>query len=248
MQKPNRTLLSFFCVILLMKCFACANAQASPSNEIIEVRSYLDTESAGWAYKKSDYAFVVEIEGCRIQWNVVEFKKPRERKYLSVRKNCFIPFSEQAHIHKAILEIIFSKWPIIDFDSISWGSFGDNSDWSWNIPIAIASSKSEEYRDYRMNYPNSKITSINDIFIRLANEAIAYHDLKQLFQEFDADIELSGVEKVFVSKAKDLPFYPVLKNTGIRSNMRLIYNVGLSYFKIKKQHNTSSRHQKTRDR
>jgi len=224
----------FVYAMLLMVCIESVSAQTPSSGEMIEVRSYLDTESAGWAYKKSDYAFVVENKGCRIQWNVVEMKEEGKKKHLSIRRDCPISFSEQVQVHRAILKEIFSKWSIAGFDNISWGSFGSTSDWSWNIPIAIASSKSNEYRDYRANYPNSKLTNINVIFVKLANQTKAYRDLQRLIQEFGADIELSSVEKVFVSEAKALPFYPVLKDHGISSKSKLIYDVAFSYFKLKK--------------
>jgi hypothetical protein len=224
----------FLYVILLTAGIDCASAQMPGADEAIEVRSYLDTQSAGWAFKNSDYAFVVESKGCRIQWNAVEMKEEGSKMQLSVRRDCPISFSEQVQVHRAILKEIFSKWPIADFDSISWGSFGSASDWSWNLPIAIASSKSIEYRDYRAHYPNSQVKNINAIFVKLANETTAYRDLQSLIQEFGADLELSSVEKVFVSEAKQLPFYHQLKDHGITGKSRLMYDVAFSYFKIKK--------------
>ena len=225
---------SFICVVLLIAGIVATYAETPVSAGEVEVRSYLDRESAGWAYKKSDYAFVVESKGCRIQWNVVEMKEEGSKKQLSVRRDCPISFSEQVRYHRAILQEIFSKWPIADFDSLSWGSFGDAADWSWNLPVAIASSKSKEYKDYKANYPNSKVKSINAIFVKLANETTAYRDLQRLIQEFGADIELSSVEKVFVSEAQQLPFYHLLRDHGITGKSRLIYDVAFSYFKIEK--------------
>jgi hypothetical protein len=228
-----RSFLFLYCLLFVTNG-EWARAQASSPGERIEVQSYLDTQSAGWAYKKSDYAFVVESKGCRIQWNAVEMKEAGNKKQLNVRRECPVSFSEQISIHRAILKEIFSKWPVSEFDSISWGSFGNPSDWSWNLPIAVASFHSEDYRDYRTNYPNSRQTNINLIFVKLANQTTAYRDLQQLIREFGTDIELSEVEKVFVSEANRLPFYPALKDHGISSKSRVIYDVALSYFKIKK--------------
>ena len=210
-----------------------AGAQEAATNRDIAVTSYLDTSSAGWAYKNFDYAFVAEAGECRIQWNVVEMKEPGEKKHLSVRRCCSLPFSEQIPFHRAILKEIFTKWPVTEFDNISWGSFGEKTDWSWSVPIAVASSKSKEFKDYRENYPNVRI-NINRLFVRLANETKSYEDLRQLLLEFGADIELSVVEKVFVQPAKDLRFYPALKEQGVNAKARVIYDVGFSYFNIKK--------------
>ena len=223
------------CVVLLIAGVEGASAETPGPNEKIEVRSYLDRESAGWAYKKSDYAFVVETKGCRIQWNAVEMKEPAEKRHLSVRRDCPITFSDQVPLHRAILKEIFSQWPIGEFDTISWGNFGDPADWSWNIPIAIASSRSKEFRDYRRNYPKTKFWNLNGIFVKLANETKSYHALQQLIQEFGADIELLSVEKVLTLPAKDIPFYPALKERNISGKTRLIYDAGFTYFRIKKQ-------------
>ena len=129
---------------------------------------------------------------------------------------------------------IFSQWPIEEFDTISWGNFGDPADWSWNIPIAVASYKSKEFRDYRRNYPKTRFWNLNGIFVKLANETKSYRDLQILIQEFGADIELLSVEKVLTQPAKDIPFYPALKERNISGKTRLIYDAGFTYFRIKK--------------
>ena len=224
----------FILVIFFIAGVEATGAGATGQDEKIEVRSYLDRESAGWAYKKSDYAFVIESKGCRIQWNAVEPKEPEEKRHLGVRRNCPIPFSEQVPLHRAILKEIFSKWPIGEFDTISWGNFGDPADWSWNIPIAVASYKSKAFRDYRRNYPKTRFWNLNGIFVKLANETKSYSDLQLLIQEFGSDIELLSVEKVLTQPAKDIPFYPALKERNISSKTRLIYDAGFTYFRIKK--------------
>ncbi len=222
------------CAALVIAGVEVANAEAPHQYGEIKVRSYLDRESSGWADKISDYAFVVEIKGCRIQWNAVEMKEPAEKRHLSVRRDCPITISEQVPLHRAILKEIFSRWPIGEFDTISWGNFGDPADWSWNIPIAIASDKSKEYGDYRKNYPKTRFWNLNGIFVKLANETRSYRDLQLLIQEFGADIELLSVEKVLSQRAKDIPFYPELKKQNISGKTRLIYDAGFTYFRIKK--------------
>ncbi|MHC1726660.1 MAG: hypothetical protein AB9866_11710 [Syntrophobacteraceae bacterium] len=219
--------------MLLLRDINHVWAQATQTTQAIPVTSYLDTSSAGWAYKKSDYAFVAEIGECRIQWNAVEMKEPGGKKHLSVRRCCLIPFSEQIPFHRAILKEIFSKWPATEFDNISWGGFGQKSDWSWSLPIAIASSRSKEFKNYRENYPKGNV-NINRLFVKLANETNSYDAFRQLLLEFGADIELSNVEKVFVLPARELPFYPSLKEQGINPKSRVIYDVAFSYFKITK--------------
>ena len=71
--------------------------------------------------------------------------------------------------------------------------------------------------------------------MKLANETRSYRELQQLIQEFGADIELLSVEKVLTLPAKDIPFYPALKDRNISGKTRLIYDAGFTYFRIKKQ-------------
>jgi hypothetical protein len=210
----------------------CIHAWATGTTPDIAVTSYLDTSSAGWAYKKSDYAFVAEMGACRIQWNAIEMKEAGGKRHLSVRRACPIPFPEQIPFHRAILKEIFSRWPAAQFDTISWGSFGAKTDWSWSIPIAVASSKSKEFKNYREKYPNVAI-NINKLFVQLANETNSYNDFRRLMHEFDIDIELSDVEKVSVMAAKELPFFPVLRGRDVDAKAKVIYDVAFSYFRIK---------------
>lgn len=221
------------CTVWPMACAdRTSDQEALPESEAIEVRSYLDVDSAGWADKESDHAFVVEREGCRIQWNAVKLTLPGTARRLYVRRDCSLPFSGQVEIHRAILRAIFAQWPIEEFDHISWGSFGDSSDWSWCVPIAIASAESEDWRDYRENYPDSESKSPNGIFVKLAKETGSYQGLRDLMREFGADVELQSVEKVFALEAKDLPFHSELEGRGIPDGLKLIYDVGFSYFNI----------------
>jgi hypothetical protein len=227
-------IISLIFVTLLASCSGQKGSDASShETKSITVKSYLDTGSAGWAYKKSDYAFVAEILGCRIQWNAVEMKEGEGSNSLGVRRTCSLPFSEQIPLHRAILKEISSKWDVKFFKNISWGSFENASDWSWCIPIAMASWKSAEYAEYRSKYPRWETSPLNNIFVKLANDTDAYQDLKKLLQEFGVTIELDSVEKIFAGKAKELPFYPALESQGLTGNPKLIYDVAFSYFTIK---------------
>ena len=91
-----------------------------------------------------------------------------------------------------------------------------------------------------MNYPNHKSgKSINQIFIELTNSSNVYKELKDLFSIYQLSIKLDSVEKVFVKKAKELPFYKKLQQLGIKENSHVIYDAGICYFtitsKVKKQ-------------
>ncbi|MBU0506274.1 MAG: hypothetical protein ABII18_10715 [bacterium] len=200
------------------------------AQETYDVKSYQDKGSAGWAYKTDDYAFVVEIPDCLIKWNAEEFKSGKRS--LSARMKCDKPFKQQTAIHKAILTKLNEKWPLKSFKSIFWGQLCTKSDWSWCIPIAKASITSADYIDYWKHYPNSKITSINKLFVELANKSNSYKGLADLFIEFGVTIKLDSVEKVFEYRLKETPFYDQLKAEYPIQNPRVMFNVGMAYFAI----------------
>jgi hypothetical protein len=182
---------------------AMADTETVSDGDAVEVRSFPEFGSGAELETASDYAFVATLEGCRIQWSAVQLKPPNSRR-LVLQRECQLPFSEQLPLHRAILQKIFAEWPTAEFDGISWGSFRHGPDWSWNMPIALASAQSADWRDYRENYPNSKYKSLNHLFVKLARETDAYHPLRELMREFGADVELVTVEKVFVLKAREL--------------------------------------------
>jgi hypothetical protein len=69
--------------------------------------------------------------------------------------------------------------------------------------------------------------------VQFANQTDAYMPLKQLFREYDVEIQLFGVEKVFVQKAGKLPFHEALISNGVRENDKVMFLAGSSYFSIR---------------
>ena len=204
--------------------------------ERIEVESSIDKKASGWAYTTNQQLFVAEERECKVSYRVSQFKDTSHKTAISVKRDCNRPFTKQIPLHKALLEKIFATYPNEEWGSLSWGSFvikhnHEVVDWSWSLPIARASANSKEYREYRFKYPNTPY-NINHIFVKLANETLAYRELKTIFNELGYDITLSSVEKVFTSKAKNYKLYSVLKKDGVKPKQRLIYDIGMSYFKI----------------
>ena len=203
------------------------------AQEGITVKRFIDKESAGWAYKKNDVAFVAEKGGCRVQWNAI-FDKDGSR-WLEVRRECQKSFKNQIEIHRAILAEIEKVYSISTFKTIFWGAFCPHFDLSWCLPIAKASLESEDYTDYKKNYPNSKLKYLNDLFVQLANSTRAYKDFEDLLKEFRVTITLKNVEKVLAQKIKRLPFAKDFSPSIVEENPRVIFNAGMSTFSIKKK-------------
>ncbi len=227
-------LLLLLCILSVALPGKPARAEQGATAAPVAVKSYIDKESAGWAHKKSDVAFVAESGGCRIQWNVVQYKEKNSKRDIMVTRQCRQSVASQLPLHRAIAEKVFAQWPVSEFDTLLWGSFCRDTDWSWCVPIAVASSKSADYTDYKKNYPNSKIHNLNGVYMQLADETDAYKELRQLLKPFGADVIIAGVEKVFAMKVKELPetFAAELKRQGVKEDTRVMYDVGSSYFKI----------------
>ncbi len=174
-----------------------------------------------------DYLLSATEDGATIEYYIRD-------NYLDVRfTNCVNrSFLDNKKMHKAILTELISKMDIQDYTRLLWGSFSKNSDYNWCKDIAIASSRSEDYLDYKINYPNSKIKSLNGLFVELANSTSSYLELKELFLEFDLELEISSVEKVFTSKVKDLPIKDILIKENILENSRVIYDSGMIVFNM----------------
>jgi hypothetical protein len=218
-------------VLVLLGIVVPVLSEARGENDF-EVKTYLDRDSGGWTDKVSDYAFLVELDGCKIQWNAVEEKNGN--RWLVVRRVCGIPFSEQAPIHRAILNQIHSRWAINTFKYISWGSFCTETDWSWCLPIAEASLQSKEFIEHCKKYPRTETVSTNHIFIKLANQTNSYIELSDILKEFGVTINVKTVQKVFTLRLKEVHFYNQLKGLNVRGNPRVMYDVGESYFYINK--------------
>lgn len=155
-------------------------------------------------------------------------------KYIDIRyRNCEnVGDNELFKYHRLILSELVTKFTITDYSLISWGSFSQNRDYSKSLKIALLSSKSELYMDYRMNYPDSKLKYLNEHFVDLCNNGEIYNDIKMLFKEYGADIELRSVEKVFTGRVDKLPFKDELLNHGLKGNDRVIFDSGMIHFKI----------------
>ena len=213
-------------VFLVMHC------TEDPGQSKIEVEVYSESTASEWAYRLSDTAYEVRLEDCAIKWNVVETEGSESCLDFEIRSRCPRSFKAQEPIHEAILQRILIDHDTACFRSLSWGSFENHHDYSWQIPIALASLESELYADYKANYPDSKIKYLNDLFVQLANQTKAYQGLSDLFEKHGLKIQLSGVEKVFAQKVDDLPFAEELRAVGVKGNPRVIYDVGMSYFSI----------------
>lgn len=219
-------ILTSFCTFI--SCASCSAGDSKISS--IHIQTYTNYHSSC-----ALYGFVVQNKEVKIAWEVISDSDARlnRKKRLSLRIEPHgASIASNAPLHKTILRTIFQRWPVSDFDYVMLGSLGEKTEWDWSVAIAAASNKSELYRDFRKNYPNSKITGLNGLLTDLANETKAYRRLEELFIDQGARLKVEGVEKVETGKASDLPFYSQLEKIGIPGDARVIYDAGFITLKI----------------
>lgn len=190
--------------------------------------------------------YEVTGEDCKLSWEVsVPTEEMKKYENLTIRPNypddkkCTLSFVEQLPASRAIFKAIFKNRNKKDFTGLHTFSFKlIDSSRGWNTKIALASLKSEEYKDYRKNYPNHKNGKhINDIFVSITNSTMVYEKLQSLFNEHNLSIKLTGVEKVFSDKVEkiktyDKTLYDLLIKQGVNENQRVLYDAGNFYFSI----------------
>jgi len=169
----------------------------------------------------------------KIEWDVIDTSRKPTKHIIVHQPTETSSFCANAAIHKALFAEILSRWPISEFDSISFGPLGRAPDWSWSIAVAVASSKSDDYKDYKANYPHSRITGLNGLYGDLVRQSDACRPLREFFKDFKVDIEWSGGEKIIDAKAQELPFYAQLRDFGISGKTRVIYDALGNGFTIK---------------
>lgn len=240
MSFTNRLASALLCAVLLGARLVCG-AEPATTN-VVNIQEHTDGEPSSYtvyhfevpAAKGQEWAHGHAFGVANIEWEVIQRTgNPTPKKFIYVIGGG--SFSANTQIHKAIMKKIFSRWPVSDFDDIEFvGALGGGPDWSWNIPIAAASSKSADYQDFKTNYPHSKVTSPFELYHQFVSESRAYDPLRNAFRDFGADLEFLGGEKeVLNSRAQDLPFYPQLRAMGIKGKTRVIYDAIGNGFTIK---------------
>lgn len=249
MCQPTRIISFLIGMVLFLSAVNVAVAKndtlshlSNPSSGKV-IKSIKDSNNL---YIEKTGTYLLKKDGCSICWEV-SMDRDKEKKITLRAKQpfgvkCTYPFVKQLPLHREIFIEIFKDWKKNRFHTLFLGPLNRVEPANtWNIRIAMASANSSEWIDWCKNYPNhSSGKTINRIFVELANQVDAYRELEGLFNEFGLKIELNAVEKVFSTKAKDLPFFQELKSKGLTGSRRLIYDAGMIYFSISQKSSTPS--------
>ena len=191
------------------------------AGEYSEVKRQIRKSSNVFEEKTGRYS--ITNDNCEVAWEVIEFKGGPTGNYYDLKhfSSCQETFLKQRHLHEKILRQILNHWKDTKFSSIHiHGLKRLEPSGRWNDRIANTSANSDQWIDWRANYPHhSSGKSINDIFVELANTCDAYKELSDLFKALGYLIKLESVEKVESTNTKP----------------RLLYDAAIIYFSMNKQ-------------
>jgi hypothetical protein len=169
-----------------------------------------------------DVTYTVSAGDCRIAWTV--FGSEVNRGVVRHRSDCGLTLSGQASlIGRVLRKMMASDAHAAEFRTLSWGRlYPDGArDSTLALRLALAAKRSPEW-DPLKGAPRGG--DINGWVRELANQSMIYDELRGVFRQSRLDLRLSSVEKVLVLRAKLLPFYPQLRDAGIRPEDRVPFD------------------------
>ena len=213
---------------------------ALPHNNTIYIQTHTNSETSYTNYRfaaaQPGKALNWDLFQSKIEWDVIAVSRKPTKHIIVHQPTDTTCFSANVAIHRALLKEIVSRWPMSEFDGISFGCMGRPPDWSWSIAVAVASSKSDDYKDYKAHYPHSRITGLNGLYVDLVRQCDTWRPLREFFKDFGADLQWWGGEKVMDAKAEELPFYAQLRRLGVSGKTRVIYDAMGNAFSITTRH------------
>ncbi len=117
------------------------------------------------------------------------------------------------------------------FRTLFWGRLEPdtpNGSRELSLRLALAAHQSPDW-DARRGRPRSG--DFNGFVKALANSALIYPELKELFEHFHKTLRFSCAEKVLVMEAGKLPFYEQLKQHGVKASERLPFDC-MAWFSV----------------
>jgi len=141
--------------------------------------------------------------------------------------------SEQTPLLEKICSEFFSKDRNAQaFRTLFWGRLAPDEPrpalQEMSLRLALAAHKSPGWDTKRGRPKNGDING----FVRdLANRAMIYPELKELFARFHKSVVFSCAEKVLVQKAEKLPFFEQLKQQGVKATDKLPFDC-MTWFSV----------------
>jgi hypothetical protein len=171
--------------------------------------------------------------GCRWSWTV--FDVAPNRGLIQNRSVCGRPLAEQMPaLSRIVAAVLTDSNPSAAPHTLFWGRLTPDQgrdDLEMAFRLALAAHRSPSW-DVARGRPRSG--SMNAFVVRLANQAMIYSELKDLFRTCGLELKWADAEKVLVLSAGKLPFFERLKASGVRATEKLPFDC-LTYFAISKR-------------
>ena len=183
--------------------FALLILSACSGKDVPEVKKQVELVNSEYSVKLTRYS--LPVENCVVTWEANRTPDKALRN-ISIQYRapypCTKSFEELRPAHQRILKTLFLDHPADHIKGMHTGGLASlQPNGSWNKVIAEAATKSEDYLDFRKNYPkHASKKSSNDILVDLLHQERPYAPFTNLLADFGFQVEVEGVEKVFNSK------------------------------------------------
>jgi hypothetical protein len=208
-------------VLACLAVLAAAPGHAQQT-EAVEVTSDLQTRDT--SYTAADGA-------CRVSW--ILSAAEINRSVIRHHSRCSLPLAGQMPLIARVMGRVFEQYSGADAPrTLFWGRlYADGQqDATLAMRLVIAARHSKSW-NAALGRPRGGNT--NEAARRIANEALIYEDLRDVFRARGLDIRVASVEKVLVAPAGQLPFYRRLPQGEIKAADKLPYDC-MTWFSIAK--------------
>jgi hypothetical protein len=171
----------------------------------------------------------IKTTACEIGWIV--YNSDLNKGVVKNHSNCSLSLQDRVPLLSRILaELLSDQETAVSFHTLFWGRLTPSTkqDTEMSYRLAMAAHFSRLWDSER---GSPKSGHVNDLIVKLANDATIYSELKKMFEMRDRNLEFSGAEKVLVMKADQLPFFDQLKKHGVKATDKLPFDC-LSWFSV----------------
>ena len=136
---------------------------------------------------------------CRIRW--VVSRTGINAGIAQLRSDCRLTMSEQLPLQSKVLARVAADEP--GLRTLFWGGLGKWAEWSERLALAAARSAAWDVKTGKSNAGKG----MDAFVLSLMSQAGIFSEFEQVLADLHLRIKVSGVEKVSVTAAGNLPFF-----------------------------------------
>jgi hypothetical protein len=207
-----------------LACLAVLAAAPGPAQQTDAVEVTSDPQTRDATYTAADGA-------CRVRW--ILSASEINRGVIRHHSRCSLPLAGQMPLIARVMGKVFEEYQGADAPrTLFWGRLypDGQQDATLAMRLAVAARHSKLW-NAALGRPRGG--NANDAVRQIANEALIYEELRDVFRARGLDIRVASVEKVLVAPAGQLPFYRRLPQDEIKAADKLPYDC-MTWFSITK--------------